>query len=46
MDCFVEYNHPLWLRENISPEAMRQFDIKFSISQNKIIIPHYDINGK
>lgn len=44
-ECFVEYNHPLWLKENISPEAMRQFNIRFSLGQNKIVIPHYDING-
>ena len=46
LDCFINFNHPLWLKENISKEAMRQFNIKFSLSQNKIIIPHYDIDGK
>ena len=46
LDCFTNFSHPLWLKENISKEAMRQFNIKFSLSQNKIIIPHYDIDGK
>ena len=25
---------------------MEKFNIRYSISQNKIIIPHYNINGK
>lgn len=35
-----------WLREGITREAMDKFNILFSISRNKIIIPHYDIEGK
>lgn len=35
-----------WLLEGISEESMTKYDIKYSISQNKIIIPHYDINGE
>lgn len=45
LDCFIQYNHPLWLKENISPKVMNDFNIRFSISQNKIVIPHYDISG-
>lgn len=45
MDCFVKYHHPLWLREGITDEVMDIFNIRFSILDNKIIIPHYDING-
>ena len=43
---FVKYYHPAWLKDGITPEVMDKFQIKFSISQNKIIIPHFDINGR
>lgn len=47
LDCFVQhYYHPLWKKEGISDAAMDKFDIRFSISQNKIIIPHYDVDGR
>ena len=46
LDCFIKYYHPSWLRDGITKEAMDKFDIRFSISQNKIIIPHFDINGR
>lgn len=45
MDMFVPMSHPLWLAENITSEVQKQFNIRFSYQQNKIIIPHYDING-
>lgn len=34
-----------WLNEGISQKSLKKYNILFSISQNKIIIPHYDING-
>ena len=43
---FTHYYHPLWLRDGITKEAMDKFKISFSIGQNKIIIPHFDINGR
>lgn len=33
-----------WLEDGISEEAMRHYNILYSISDNKIIIPHYDID--
>ena len=35
-----------WINEDISPDTMDYFNIKFSISRNSIIIPHYNINGE
>ena len=35
-----------WLLEGITEESMVKYDIKYSISQNKIIIPHYNTNGE
>ena len=46
LDTFVKHYPPEWLRDGISKEAMDKFGIRYSISQNKIIIPHYDINGR
>ncbi len=46
LDCFSHYYHPTWLKDGIKPDVMDKFNIKFSYGENKIIIPHYDINGK
>lgn len=46
LDCFVKSYPVEWLEDGISKAAMDKFDIRFSISQNKIVIPHYDINGR
>lgn len=46
LDCFIKYYPPEWLNDGISRFAMDKFNISYSISQNKIIIPHYNINGK
>lgn len=46
LSCFIKYYHPSWLKDGITKEAMDKFNIRFSISQNKIIIPHYDINNR
>lgn len=42
---FTKYYPPEWLEDGISTAAMDKFNILYSISQNKIIIPHHDING-
>jgi len=43
---FTNYHHPIWLKEGITDESMDKFNIKFSIGQNKIIIPHFDIQNR
>lgn len=45
LDCFSDYYHPSWIRDGISIDSMKKFNIKFSLGQNKIIIPHYDLNN-
>ena len=45
LDTFIKRYPVEWLNDGISREAMDKYNIRFSISQNKIIIPHYDING-
>ena len=44
LDIFNKVYPIEWLKDNISKKAMDKYNILYSISQNKIIIPHYDIN--
>ena len=46
LSYFTHYYHPTWLHDGITPEAMDKFHIGFSLGQNKIIIPHFDIEGR
>lgn len=45
LDCFIKYYPPEWLDDGISKTAMDKYNIRYSISQNKIIIPHYAVDG-
>lgn len=46
LNVFTKYYPTEWLNDGISKAAMDKFNILYSISQNKIIIPHYDIDGR
>lgn len=46
LDCFVKHYPIEWLNDGISKEAMDRFGIKYSISQNRIVIPHRDVSGR
>ena len=46
LDCFTQYYPVEWLNDSITKETMDKFNIKYSISQNKIIIPHFDIYNR
>ena len=46
LDVFIRHHPVEWLQDGISAEAMDKYNIRYSISQNKIIIPHYDINNR
>ena len=43
---FLPYHHPLWLKDGIKPEVMDKFHIGLWNAQNKITIPHFDIDGR
>ena len=45
LDVFNKFYPVEWLNDGISKDVMDKFNIRYSISQNKIIIPHYDIDG-
>lgn len=46
LDAFIKRYPPEWTKDGITHAAMDKFDIRYSISQNKIIIPHKDIDGR
>ena len=46
MEAFIKYYPIEWLNDGIAKETMDKFNIRFSPSQNKIIIPHYDARGR
>lgn len=46
MGCFIKTYPEEWLADGINPQTMDKFNIMYSISQNKIIIPHYDVDGR
>lgn len=45
LNVYTFYATPEWLNDGISEQTMRDYNIKYSIDENKIIIPHYDVDG-
>lgn len=45
LDSFVKKYCVEWLNDGISEKAMDEYNIRYSISHNAIIIPHYDVHG-
>lgn len=46
LDVFIKRPCIEWLNDGITVETMEKFNILYSINQNKIVIPHYDINNE
>ncbi len=46
LNVFTKTYPEQWLEEGINKETLDKFNILFSISQNKIIIPHYDLKNR
>lgn len=46
LEIFCPYPHELWIEEGISKESMKKYQISYWSQENKIIIPHRDINGR
>jgi hypothetical protein len=46
LNLFKDLYHVSWIDEGISIEAMKKYQIKFDIARNKIIIPHFNIDGQ
>ncbi len=45
LEVFKEYYHESWINEGISIESMFKYGIRYYIKDDKIVIPHYDINN-
>ena len=45
LDIYKNLYHNSWINESIDIKAMKKFNIKFDTYNNKIIIPHYDIDN-
>lgn len=45
LNIYSFYPTTEWLSEGISEDIMRTYNILYSISENKIIIPHYDLKN-
>lgn len=45
IEVFTHYYPIEWIQDHITPDVMEKYNIRYSISQNKIIIPHYDAMG-
>lgn len=46
LEIFCPYPHENWLKEGISRVSMKKYQISYWGKENKIIIPHRDINGR
>ena len=46
LEIYNKYYPIEWLKDSITTRAMDKYNILFSHSQNKIIIPHYNVYGE
>lgn len=46
LNSFYKLYHKMWIEDNISIKTMLKFNILFSIKENKIIIPHFDVDSR
>lgn len=46
LNSFSKYYPQEWLDEGITEDVMDKYDIRYCISQNKIVIPHFNLNGE
>lgn len=46
LNIFTDLYTKEWINDGISIETMKKYNIKYSVWQQKIIIPHYDINNR
>lgn len=46
LDLFLPYPHEEWLDEGISYETHKKFGIGYYLREDRIVIPHYDIDSR
>lgn len=44
LDLFLPYPHDDWLREGISYETLKEFEIGYYCREDRITIPHFDLH--
>lgn len=45
LELYSDSYYEGWIKEHISIETMKKYNIKYDIANSRIIIPHYDINN-
>lgn len=45
LDVFIPYPHEDWLIEGISYETLQKYNVSYYFKDEKIVIPHYDLEG-
>lgn len=45
LNCFEQRRIKMWETEGINYDAIQKYNIKFYPYRNKIVIPHYDVEG-
>lgn len=46
IDFFENYYYSGWLKEGISISSMEKYNIRYSITREQVIIPHYNIHNQ
>lgn len=46
LNSFYQLYHQTWIEDGISIKTMRKFNVLFSIKENKIVVPHFDIDSR
>lgn len=46
LNSFYKLYHKFWIEDGITTKTMKKFNILFSIRENKIIIPHFDVEDR
>jgi hypothetical protein len=46
LNSYYDLQHKSWVEDGISIKTMKKFNILFSIRENKIIIPHFDLEDR
>lgn len=46
LEAFSNHMPIEWKLDGISEEAYNKYNIKYSISRNTVVIPHYDVHGR
>lgn len=46
LNIYYPFYHQTWIDDHITIEAMQKYNILFNVKNNRIIIPHYNLEGE